>query len=323
MKQKIKELTAEQKAKMPEYVQKWIGIGTNTDRLDPDLTKKIIDNYRKLIDKPVDVPLKIANNPIEAWVMCCLVEQNVSFDKLDVEMESVFNGNPNKYSIPKAILPWQTGSFFASTFSFYDYILEELKIEIKSDLWAKYKVWESTSNIGCIYPLETITIVCEKPIEIHLNENNVLHKEGGPSLVYDGLGDFKIYSLNGVSVPEWLAVTEAENLNLEDYHKIDNADVKAEFVRKIGIERFIDKGKIIDSYKNYDKTTHEWWHSSEYELVDMSCMFSSLNYAPYLKMQNQTTKIWHMEGVSPECRTIESALKERFGGRDLRIVDIK
>lgn len=322
MKTKIEKLTEEQAAKMPEYVNKWIKIGTNTDRLDQVSTKKTVDNFRNLIGKVVDVPLLIVDNPLEAWVACCLTEQSVKFEDLKSEIVKVFNGNPDKRVIPKATLPWQTGSFFASTFSFYDFMFEEVGVELDQELWANYKAWEATSNIGCIYPLDTLTVVSQKPTEIHLNENNVLHKEGGPALTYAGLGNIKIFSLNGVRVPEWLAVTESEKIDLNQYNDITNADVRAEFVRKMGIESFLDKGKMIDSYLNYDKQTHEWWHKSEYQLVDMSCMFSGLDYAPYIKMTNQTTGIYHMEGVSRACRTVGDALKERFGGRDFIIRDI-
>jgi hypothetical protein len=157
--------------------------------------------------------------------------------------------------------------------------------------------------------------VCQKPTEIHLNENNVLHKDGGPALAYGGLGDFKIYSLNGVTVPEYIAVTPSHELKIEDYHKESNADVKAEFVRKVGIERFVEVGVTLDTYKNYDKEKHPFFHSSEYELIDMEAIFDGLTSAPYLKMLNPTSSVWHLEGVSPACRTIEDALRERFGGK--------
>ncbi len=318
---KIEKLTPEQEAKFPEYVQKWISIGTATDRLDFDKTERIVNSYRELINlKPA--PLKIVKNPIEAWVACALFEQGVKLEDIDAEMVDVFNGNPKKREIPRASLPYQSGSFFASVFSFYDYMLEEVDIEIDKELYAKYKTWEATSQLGCIYPLDEVTFVCEKPTEIHLNENNVLHRDGGPALSYDGLGDFKIYALNGVRVPEYLAVTPEEKLDLDLYNKETNADIRAEFVRKVGIERFLDKGTLIDSYKNYDAETHEWWHKSEYELWDMSSLFEGLDYAPFIKMLNQTTGIWHMEGVSPECRTVGDALKERFGGRDFVIREV-
>lgn len=317
---KIESLTDEQKAKFPEYVKKWIEIGTSTDRLNHDETKSIVNAFRKLISKE-EAPLVIAENPIEAWVICCLHEQNVALDDLKSEMKLVFQGNPKKYEIPTAHLPYQTGSFFASVFSFYDYILEELKIDIDQELYNKYKTWEETCKLGCIYPLDNLTVVCQKPKTIKLNENNVLHCDGGPALEYDGEGDFKIYALNGVSVPEYLAMTPSHKLDLELYNKEKNADVKAEFIRKAGIERFLEMGKLVDTYKNYDQEDHTWWWNSEYELWDMKKLFPSLQSAPFLKMKNPTTHIWHMEGVSPKCKTVEEALKERFGGRDMKIVN--
>ena len=315
MSKKIDSITDEQRAKMPEYVQKWINIGCNTDRLDPVKTKKTIDNYRTLINKNVNVPLIILDNPLESWVACSLLlEHNVSFENLHEELKGVFNGNPKKYAIPTARLPWQSGSLFVSTFSFYDYMFEELGVEIDKELYAKYKVWESTSELGCIYPLDTFTIVSQKPTEIYLNENNVLHKDGGPALVYAGMGDIKIYALNGVRVPEYIAVTPEEQIDLEYYNTLTNADVKAEFVRKVGIERFKHKGRILDTYKNYDKETHEWWYKSQYELWEMECLFDGLNSAPFLSMQNQTVPdVFHFEGVSPQCKNLKDAIKERFG----------
>jgi len=54
----------------------------------------------------------------------------------------------------------------------------------------------------------------------------------------------------------------------------------------------------------------------------MASLFPGLDYQPYLKMMNQTTKIWHVEALSPNCRTIKDTLKERFGGREMEIADI-
>lgn len=318
----ITEITKEQEAQMPRYVDKWVKIGTNTSRLSRPTVSNIVGHLRKLIDLKEDVPLIIVDNPLEAWVMSTLIlTHNVSVDDVQVEMESVFDGNPKKYDIPRCELPWMVGSFFASTFAFYDFMITELGVELDRELWTKYKIWEASSRLGCVYPLETVTIVSEKPKHIYL-ENGKLHKDGAPALTYAGLGDIKIWSLHGVEVPEWLAKTPSHELTLEDYNKLSNADAKAEFIRKVGIERFLDQGEVIDTYTSYDKDTHDWWHRSEYELVDMNKIFSTLDYAPYLKMVNQTTKIFHMEGVSPECKTVGEALKERFGGKDFIIESI-
>lgn len=128
-----------------------------------------------------------------------------------------------------------------------------------------------------------------------------------------------VYSLNGIRVPEYLAMTPSEDLEIDWFHQQQNADVRTEFVRKFGVERMLSMGKKIDTHENYDE---EWWTKSEYELWDMASLFPNLDYQPYLKMQNQTTKVWHVEAVSPNCRTLEDAIKERFGGMNFKITSI-
>lgn len=318
----ITELTDAQKARFPHYVDKWIKIGTDTANPSYDETLEIVNDFRELINLARTDNLIIAENPIEAWVICVLHEKGISMTDLMEEMKLVFNGNPKKHKIPRATLPYQTGSFFVSTFSFYDYFIDELKVDVPADLLVKYRVWERTSQIGMIYPLTNLSVVCKKPAEIHLNEKQVLHRDGGPALIYGGLGDFKVYSLNGVRVPQWLAETPAHEIAISRYNEIDNADVKAEFVRKVGVEAFVNISKKIDTYENYDEREFDWWHKSQYELYDMSFLYPSFDYAPHLKMLNQTTGVWHVEAVSPSCRTLRDAIKERFGGREMKIIAI-
>ena len=136
----------------------------------------------------------------------------------------------------------------------------------------------------------------------------------------DGWG---LYFLNGIKVPEYLVKTPEEELDINFYLKETNADVKAEFVRKYGVERMLDHGKKVDSYENYKLDSSHWWAKSQYELWDMAKLFPGLEYQPYLRMTNQTTGIFHVEAVSPECRTIADAIKERLGGSDMEIVAIK
>lgn len=170
------------------------------------------------------------------------------------------------------------------------------------------------------FPYETDCAIIERPIKLHVNEGGFLHCENDKAIEYaDGWGN---YFLNGIKVPEYLVMTDAEDLDINFFLKESNADVKAEFVRKYGVERMAHLGKMVDSYEKYPEKTHSWWHKSQYELWDLKALFPGLDYQPFVKMLNQTTGIWHMEAVSPECRTLAQALKERFGGRDMRIVNI-
>jgi len=185
------------------------------------------------------------------------------------------------------------------------------------DIW-----YDLACSCGWCYTFENTVFVCEKPCELHLNKEGQLHKDGDRALKYsDGYGFFM---LNGVNVPEYLAKTPESKLSLDFYYKEQNADVKAEFIRKYGISRMKKLGKVIDTYKNYN--TKEWWVKSEYELIDMSPVFQSLDFAPHLLMRNLTIKeLFHLEGVDPSCKTLEQAINWRESRKNnkYRTISIK
>jgi hypothetical protein len=202
----------------------------------------------------------------------------------------------------------------AGYFSFYDFMFNELGI--KNPVKDKYNAYLETTKSGVIYPCDEFCVISNKPTKI-LMKNGRLHCDGGTAWEYsDGL---KGWALNGIAVPQYLAETPEGKLDLEFFKKETNADVKAEFVRKYGVERMLSYGKKVDSHEKYND---EWWSRSEYELWDMKDLFG-LPYVPYLKMRNLTTGVWHVEAVEPSCMTIPDAIKYRFGGKDLKITNIK
>ena len=79
--------------------------------------------------------------------------------------------------------------------------------------------------------------------------------------------NFKYY-LNSIEVPKWLYITPAEELNPKDLLVLKNTDIRSEFVKKIGINRLIEFGTVIDTYENYPD--NEMWAKSEYKIIDMS-----------------------------------------------------
>jgi hypothetical protein len=340
MKEKISELTEAQKAKMPEYVAKWIKIGNDTGRLNYERTLDIIHDIQRHILNKKPTPVLIFNNPMEAWIACNYAVHGHKADELNQCVEDFFAGKKPSWKLAQYVSPYLNGSFSAPTFAFYDFFKYELGVKFeetgtpvadaskngsKLSVDELYEIWKTTTELGLIYPIhdvkgtvEDMCIVSQKPSLVKLNEAGVIHCDGGPAIVYEGQGDIKIYALNGVTVPEWLAVTRSNEIPVERIHEIKNADVKAEFVRKIGVERLLEMGNKIDSYEAYND---EWYTKSEYELWDMNELFPNVDYAPHLKMLNQTTKIWHVEAVSPDCKTIKDALKDRYG-RNVAIVGI-
>ena len=155
----------------------------------------------------------------------------------------------------------------------------------------------------------------------------------GNGYAYFQFGDQIKYFINDIEVPKWLYVTPANELNPKDYMLLKNADIKAEFVKKIGIDKLIELGTVVDSYENYPD--NEMWAKSEYKIIDMSNIklakvvsnigrpLEFFEYAPYLYMKNQTTGVYHLEGLHPRCKTLYDAIKMRYNGLNIKDYDIK
>ena len=223
------------------------------------------------------------------------------------------------------IMPYLSGSFDANIFAFYDYFEKVLNIDY-GDVKETWEWWQSTSKLGLIFPLENVCIISQKPTVINIKDGK-LHADGKAALEYaDG---FKIWALNGVRVPQYLAETPASALDIEFFKKEQNADVKAEFIRKYGIERMVSMGKLVDTWENHEGAKNfEWYKKSEYKLIDMSPIFSTYNYLPYLYMKNQTVPgIYHLEccynpNTGKQPKTILEGLTVRLNGVNPETLEI-
>lgn len=78
-----------------------------------------------------------------------------------------------------------------------------------------------------------------------------------------------------------------------------NAEIRRELIRKIGIERLMSACK------------HELLERvGDYELLSVQ-LSDEIPDARYLKMINPSIKTFHVEGVDPSCSTVEQALNWR------------
>lgn len=157
--------------------------------------------------------------------------------------------------------------------------------------------------LSCLCQLAYIDeklVVSKLPTKIYWTAEHTLHRDGGPAVEWgDGWGR---YALNGVRVPEWLAMTPAEQLDPQKIMRLDNVEHRREGIRKIGVERMVYSlgGKTLDS-------------EGEYELLSMD-LGDEVGEARALKMHNPSLpEVWHVEFVGPECQTVQDALNYRNG----------
>lgn len=201
-------------------------------------------------------------------------------------------------------------SGWTAFYDFFQRIGVEYDKEWQFDTWKEFVL---NSGVFATVLCENVAFVCIRPCIVKTNSNDDLHCTNGPAIAWrDGYCE---YSLNGVWVPEYLVMTPEGELNIDFFKKETNADVKAEFIRKYGIQRMLSLGEKICDAKNND---NKWYVESEYEVWNMGKIFNKKS-APFLKMKNITTGIYHFEGLPDNCNTIEDALKYRSKNRTINL----
>ena len=153
-------------------------------------------------------------------------------------------------------------------------------------------------SCGWWLPLEFGCLVCERPERIEISGSGMLHCEQGPAAQFRD--SCAVWALNGVAVPQWLVETPVEQIEPRRVVEIDNASIRREFVRKVGMERICHalSAACMDKQGDY-----------ELLLLDLG----NGRRRPFLKMLNPSIGTWHIEGVDASCQTVDEALTWRNG----------
>lgn len=188
--------------------------------------------------------------------------------------------------------PYLKGQWLSGLTAWYRYYRDVLRLDVP-EFWQM----EDQTQFGGVFPLEKFVVIFRRPEFIHLNTEGNLHCDGGPALRYaDG---FSLHALNGVSAPEWLAVKREDEIDPREFAGIENAELRREFVRKVGIERIVRTlgAKTLDKH-------------GDYELLSVDLGGRSGAW-PYLKMLNPSIGAWHLEAVDKKITTVEQAIRWR------------
>lgn len=179
--------------------------------------------------------------------------------------------------------------------------------DFPAEMQKRYRAISDTmKECGWFFPFENFVVMVPKPSYLGINENG-FHADEQLAIQYDGDPDYGTACLNGVLVPRWLALTPANQLDptiiTSNEELRENAEVRREFVRKVGIERICSacNAEVID--KSDD---------GMYELVLLD--LGDSRRRPFLKMMNPSLPgVYHIEGVEPSCETVREALAYRNG----------
>lgn len=264
----ITKLTDEQKARFPEFIEKWTRIGLCTDPANRKKSEKAVLELYTLAN--LKAPrIEWESSPIAG------IRKALSYGK---DLGSAFFG----------------GSLWAGYASWADYFNRVCNVSINRSFL------DMVENCGYYWTLDEVAILTERPNKIMRNAAGRLHCVDGMAIQYPD--DWGIWSLNGVVVNEEIVMTPADKLDPKLIFSEKNAQVRSEIVRKIGIERVVQKIKT----KVLDK-------KQDYELLEFQKIEGMRIKPKYLKMKNQSVGIWHVEGVPPEVTTVNEALAWRNG----------
>jgi hypothetical protein len=187
---------------------------------------------------------------------------------------------------------WYGGQFWAYFAAYGTFFRDVCQIPIGPALDSYASLVESA---GYIWPNRHFCMVTDRPTELHLKDLR-LHKDGGKAIRYpDGWGS---YFLHGVRVPEWLAVTPAEQIDPTRLHSIDNEEVRREFVRKVGADVLYQRlgGETLEEVTMSNDTGDH-----PYKLVLLAGL-------PYLWMENPSLRgTFHLERVPMGTTTFRKA----------------
>lgn len=230
--EKIKELTKEQEAMIPVYRDKGLAIGNSTEPANWDVADQAIKELYEFSGLPLPEKIYHCGSPYEAQKL----------------INELTGEDPKKYHSTHGYGYGQHESYWIYTYGYYIDVLK-VKVDEKAErgLAIMQRLCESS---GFHYIFDKFAIICDRPSEIHLNENNELHNPDGPAVVYrDGYNN--IYAINGHYIPAESAkkiIFHPETITIDDINSESNAEIARMLIEKYDMGRYlIETGaKILD-----------------------------------------------------------------------------
>lgn len=171
-------LTPEQEAKIPEYIEKYLKIGLDTNPCDRTAAENAITRTYQAENHPV---------PQFIWVDSPFVGAKKAAELVNS------TATPTEEQIRDQFSKASFGSFEAYWVAFYDFVATELPVERDPLIDICIDI---VKNCGVYWTLDKAVVISEKPVAIHLDSENKLHNPNGLALEYKN-GD-GIFALNGV-----------------------------------------------------------------------------------------------------------------------------
>lgn len=312
MSTKIEKLTPDQEAKLAVYRDMYIAYGLQTYTADHDYGKlsRLFSDVYQAGGLAAPAEIELFDSPRAANKRAC--------ELLGKEKEERL---------------WACyGTLDAGWLSFYAYMYEVLELKTEANLRPLIELCKQ--GVGWSIPLTDIVVTSRLPEYIKFNPAKQLHCETGPAIRYRD--DFRVYALRGRRITgdqTKFIDTPAGELVIKDVLQIEDVDVRASVMAKLGIEKLLGhlKSRKLDEGSVQVKRTRDGVDARELQNIlntggRIPDIYQSVteHYALYevdlgdgftgkvLRMQNPSVPgLEHVEGVGDDCDTISKALQFR------------
>lgn len=293
-------LTKEQEKLVDDYglkmLQNGVKYGIKTDRKKANQSIETL--YRKYLE--IDPPKEIiyVDSP-EAAVDACAKSNSVDPKTLTGEIMFINLLGSRYYWHAWVPYYWAGINFLGETAGVDQDLIDDLN-EHEAML----------HQLHAILPCENICYVIEYPKMVSIKNDDldkfILHRESGLAVEYnDGTG---FAWLNGVEVPDWVAVEKPSKLSVKKLLAEANVDIRREGLARIPLEKLIKQtgAKLLDKVK--DLKIGPWW---DYQLYDIDLKDNKKRRC--LRMFDVASKKYPFERVGDHCDTVLQALAMRDG----------
>lgn len=159
-------------------------------------------------------------------------------------------------------------------------------------------------DCGWILPYENLCIICDRPLHLHLDNENRLHAEGKPAIQFaDG---YALYSYHGVTLPEKYGKIHPHYWESQWLLSENNAELRRVLIQGIGYDRIARELQAIelDAWAEYTllKINADVDNEPIY-LLKMTCPSTGFIHALRVPPDTQSAReaiCWVNWGIDPE-----------------------
>lgn len=323
----LQDLTEDQLARIPEWIEKWTAIGLSTEPADWENAEKgIIGEYAVAGLAPPEIVrvtsplagcscikalnnLNFPENSVKKLVSTSIessiedsVRNSVSVSVWNSVLDSVLNSVRNSVErsvwhlvgdqlsgFSVSLLNLIGGQILSSYVAWYTFFQDVCGVKLNDAALARTLTVQSCH---LWFPFKEIAIVSDRPRQIHLNDAGQSHCEDDMAIKWpDGWG---VWAINGVIVDKQV-VKAPESQTIQQIDDEENEEVRRVRIERFGWQRYLTEtnAKVIDSRVNDLEQTKEY-------LMRRDSMVVLLCHCP------STARVYAME-VPTDVKTCDAA----------------